>query len=75
MTPRCVLRPALRPGGFSCSVLILAVLSMVAATPASGGEPKGPVAPIDVGSRLELLLDDYLVESMRNLSFELHTPR
>ncbi len=31
--------------------------------------------PIDVGSRLELMLDDYLVESMESLQFHLHRPR
>ena len=31
--------------------------------------------PIDVGSRLELLLDDYLIESMESLQFHLHRPR
>lgn len=30
--------------------------------------------PIDVGSRLELMLDDHLIESLTNLSFRLHSP-
>ncbi len=34
-----------------------------------------PETPINVGSRLELLLDDWLIESMEGLSFVLHTPR
>lgn len=29
---------------------------------------------IDIGSRLELLLDEYLIDSRKNLSFELHSP-
>jgi hypothetical protein len=32
-------------------------------------------SPVNIGSRLELLLDDYLIESMPSLSFKLHTPR
>jgi hypothetical protein len=31
--------------------------------------------PIDIGSRLELLLDDYLIESLTGLSFQLHPPQ
>lgn len=52
--------------------LLLAALFVVPGTPTQAGEPKGP---IDVGSRVELLLDDYLIASMRNLSFQLHSPQ
>jgi poly(3-hydroxybutyrate) depolymerase len=34
-----------------------------------------PSTPIQLDSRLELLLDDWLIESMDNLRFELHQPR
>ena len=33
------------------------------------------VEAIDIGSRLELMLDDYLIESMKNTSFRLQAPR
>ena len=32
-------------------------------------------SPIRVGSRLELLLDDHLIESVQDLSFQLHQPQ
>ena len=32
-------------------------------------------APLDIGSRRELFVDDFLVDRMENLSFEFHTPR
>jgi len=50
---------------------ILAALFVVAGPPAQGHASK----PIDIGSRLELLLDDYLIASMPGLSFKLHEPR
>ena len=50
---------------------IFVALCVVASSPSQGGEPK----PIDIGSRLELLLDDHLIESMPGLSFKLHTPQ
>jgi len=31
--------------------------------------------PIEIGSRLELLLDDHLIATMKDLSFRLHSPR
>lgn len=31
-------------------------------------------SPIDVGDRLELMLDDYLIDSIRGLTFRLHEP-
>jgi hypothetical protein len=33
------------------------------------------VAPVDVGSRLELFVDDYLVDKMEGVSLKLHEPR
>ena len=38
-------------------------------------EARPPERPIDIGSRLELFLDDHLIDSIDNLSFELHSPR
>lgn len=32
-------------------------------------------APINLGSRLELFFDDYLIESMKGLALRLHEPR
>lgn len=31
--------------------------------------------PIEIGSRLELLLDDHLIDRMRDVTFQLHPPR
>ncbi len=35
----------------------------------------GAEAPIELGSRRELMLDGYLFESVRNLEFRQHSPR
>ena len=32
-------------------------------------------APVDIGSRLELFVDDWLIDSMSNLELKLHSPR
>jgi hypothetical protein len=34
----------------------------------------GLAAPIDIGSRLEPLVDDYLIEAMRGVVLRLHAP-
>lgn len=58
--------------------LSAALAAMAMATVPSGsisaGKPES-ATPINIGSRLELFLDDYLIDSMRNLSFQLHSPR
>jgi hypothetical protein len=53
----------------SLPLLCSAVLSAAAWAPAAAAEP------IDIGSRLELLVDDFLVDSMRgDVRLELHHP-
>ena len=53
----------------SCRMLCSAVLSIAMCVPAAATEP------IDIGSRLELLVDDYLIDSMRgDVRLELHHP-
>ena len=49
------------------------LLGMMAAVVAPGEEQARK--PLDVGSRLELFVDDYLVESMRGLDLVLQQPR
>jgi hypothetical protein len=50
---------------------ILTVFFLLAGLPTQADEPK----PVDIGSRLELLLDDHLIERMPGLAFKLHTPQ
>ena len=52
--------------------LVVFVLSS-AITLARADEPAG-AKPIDIGSRLELFIDDVLVESMKGVSLKLHKP-
>lgn len=47
------------------------VMVQTAAQPAGGNFVK----PIDIGSRLELMVDDYLINSMDKVSFQLHHPQ
>ena len=37
-------------------------------------EPEGAQEPLDIGSRLELFVDDYLIESMDGVRLKLHEP-
>ena len=48
-----------------CSVSLLACALISTATAA---------APIPIGSRLELMLDDYLIDTMTNVTLKLHRP-
>ena len=34
-----------------------------------------PIAPIDIGSRLELMVDDYLIARMEGARLRLHRPQ
>ena len=47
----------------------------VATAAARPGVAEERPALIEIGSRRELLLDDYLIESMENLEFRLHSPQ
>ena len=42
---------------------------------AEGHRTSGPDQALDLGSRLELFVDDYLIESMGGLELRLHSPR
>jgi hypothetical protein len=73
-----MLRPAIRRR----QPLRVRAIAMTVALALLGGAAmtvRGQTAPeakaMDIGSRLELFVDDVLVESMSNLSFELHSPR
>jgi hypothetical protein len=54
---------------------ILIAFSILAAVTARATVAAEPAKPIELASRLELLLDDYLIDSMENLQFQLHSPR
>ena len=54
------------------ALLVFSLLLSVAATSAN---PAETTEPLDIGSRLELFVDDYLVESMEGVSLKLHEPR
>ena len=47
--------------------------SLAAAAPSA--EPPASQEPLDIGSRLELFVDDYLIESMEGVEAKLHSPR
>lgn len=59
----------------SANVHLSTIAAMVLVTTPFLLEAVEPAKPIDVGSRLELLVDDYLIESMENLEFRLHSPK
>ena len=48
------------------------VFSLTPATPSAEQELK---EPLDIGSRLELFVDDYLIESLESVRLKLHEPR
>ena len=67
----------LAPGECVMSMRVLAVLvshlvlSLTAAAPAA----EKPLEPLDIGSRLELFVDEHLIESMEEVELKLHSPR
>ncbi len=54
---------------------VLRVLSLLLSLAAISAQPGKPEKPRDIGSRLELFVDDYLIESMNDLELKLHSPR
>lgn len=42
---------------------------------ATSGSVSNAAEPMDIGSRLELFVDDYLIESMSGVSLKLHSPK
>ncbi|MBN78644.1 MAG: hypothetical protein CMJ70_00780 [Planctomycetaceae bacterium] len=67
--PDCPLGCLIESGGWravACCLLLL---------PAGDVCGDSPEPPIQLGSRRELMLDDYLFSSLKNLQFRLHSPR
>ena len=54
---------------------VLRVLSLLLSLAAISAQPGKPEEPRDIGARLELFVDDYLIESMKDLELKLHSPR
>ena len=58
----------------TCLARFLVVVTLFASiTVARGDEPAGP-KPIDIGSRRELFVDQYLIDSLQGVTRELHSP-
>ena len=53
--------------------LLTLTFMFVAITVARGDEPAG-TKPIDIGSRLELFVDQSLIDSLQGVTRELHSP-
>ncbi len=53
----------------------LTVLMFGAISATAVAQDEQPKTTIEIGSRLELLLDDFLIDSIDNLSFQMHRPR
>lgn len=56
-------------------VTLTAVCSLILLSPVAAGEHDGPPEVLDIGHRLELFVDDYLIEAMDGVKRELHHPR
>ena len=54
---------------------VLRILSLLLSLAAISAQPGKPEEPRDIGSRLELFVDDYLIESMEGVRLKLHEPR
>ena len=55
-----------------CLTQALLIIAFIVFCPAA--QCSAAATPVNIGSRLELMLDDYLVESMDNLTFLRHSP-
>lgn len=53
----------------------LVVFSLLFSVAAASANPTEKTETLDIGSRLELFVDDYLVESMEGVRLKLHEPR
>ena len=56
---------------FAC----LVSMALLVTTENSLAEEPSSKEPVDIGSRLELFVDDYLIESMEGVRLKLHEPR
>ena len=57
----------------SIPLISLALIS-IAASPLEHHGEESSASPLELGSRLELFVDDYLTDSMQGLELKLHTP-
>ena len=55
--------------------ILLSTFSLLLSFVAAWANPAETTEPLDIGSRLELFLDDYLIDSMEGLRLKLHAPR
>ena len=53
----------------------LLVFSLLLSVAAASANPPETIEPLDIGSRLELFVGDYLIESMKGVSLKLHEPQ
>ena len=53
----------------------LLVFSLLLSLAALRAKPAETTEPLDIGSRLELFVDDYLIESLEGATLKLHSPR
>ena len=53
----------------------LLVFSLLLSVAAASANPAETTEALDIGSRLELFVDDYLIESMNGVQLRLHSPR
>ena len=65
----------MRPACAMATSLCALLCGQMALTAPEGQENQTVQPPLDIGSRLELMLDDYLIESMTGLTFQMHPPR
>ena len=57
-----------------CALKSLSLTFLLAAEVAASGHADRP-KPLDIGSRLELFVDDYLVDTLDGIEHKLHSPR
>ncbi len=55
--------------------LLLVLLCALLASPAWAKKSTDPGEPLHIGSRLELFVDDHLIDSMQGVELKLHSPR
>ena len=58
-----------------CTLQLIALVFLLATGTPSASEHAGTEKPLDIGSRLELFVDDHLVDSLDGLEHKLHSPQ
>jgi len=56
------------------AVAVLGLITVVAQADSPGSQQHNSKGVVEIGSRLELFVDDWLIDSMRDVSLELHAP-